>query len=217
MPAVHAARSTARVLTMDWVPGAHLEEYLAGHPSQAERDRHGATIARSFMRLCYRSHLLYADLHPGNYLFLGDGRLGLIDFGCVRRYTPEEVAYLTTAERAGFLGPEAIREAVIEGADLTDRQRREPERIKAMVAWYEWMCLPTMTTEPFDFGDPAYLRQGMSLWRDLLRRRYVRSLPVNTWIAKSFIGLRAMLHRLGAQVPLGQILREETSVELPHR
>ncbi len=55
----------------------------------------------------------------------------------------------------------------------------------------------------------------MAIWRELMVRRYVRALPVNTWITKSFVGLRAMLYRLGAKVPLGRIIREETSVPLP--
>ena len=57
--------------------------------------------------------------------------------------------------------------------------------------------------------------RGMELWRQLLSRRYVRTLPVNVWITKSFVGLRAMLFKLGARVPLGRIMREETSVQLP--
>ncbi|MCA9494829.1 MAG: hypothetical protein KC621_33100, partial [Myxococcales bacterium] len=30
--------------------------------------------------------------HPGNYLFLPDGRVGLLDFGCVRVFEPDFVA-----------------------------------------------------------------------------------------------------------------------------
>jgi hypothetical protein len=159
-------------------------------------------MVRAGMRMCYSSHRLYPDLHPGNFIFMPDGRLGLIDFGCVRRYTAEEVEYLTEAERAGFLSREAIREAVIRGADLTAKQRNEKERIDLMVAWYDWVCEPVMSLEPFDFSQESYFRRGMELWRQLLQRRYVRSLPVNTWITKSFVGMRAMLFKLGAARPL---------------
>ena len=31
--------------------------------------------------MMYAGRLIYADMHPGNYLFLDGGRLGLIDFG----------------------------------------------------------------------------------------------------------------------------------------
>lgn len=215
VPRVHERFTTRRVLTMDWLPGKHLKEFMATEPAQAERDRLGSLIVRTGMRMCYSAHMLYADLHPGNFLFMPDGRLGLIDFGCVRRYSPEEVNYLTEAERAAFISRDAVREAVIRGADLTQRQRQDKDRIDLMVAWYDWVCEPVMTQEPFDFGQPEYFRRGMDLWRELLARRYVRTLPVNTWITKSFVGLRALLFGLGARVPLGRIVREETSVALP--
>jgi predicted unusual protein kinase regulating ubiquinone biosynthesis (AarF/ABC1/UbiB family) len=215
VPAVHEKFSTPRVLTMDWVEGRHVGAFMAGGPSRAESDRLGELMSRAFMRLCYRAHLLYCDLHPGNYLFMPDGRLGLIDFGCARRYTPAEVEYLTRAERAGFESSQAVRDALTQGADLTERQRQDRERMDLMEAWYDWMCEPTRTTEAFDFSNEEYLRRGMEIWRQLLRRRFVRSIPVNAWIAKSFIGLRAMLLKLRARVALGRVLREETSVALP--
>ena len=85
VPEVHEAHSTKRVLTMDYVEGLHLEAFLARNPSQELRDRHGHQIALAGMRLSYGSELLYADLHPGNFLFQPEGRLGWIDFGCCRR------------------------------------------------------------------------------------------------------------------------------------
>jgi predicted unusual protein kinase regulating ubiquinone biosynthesis (AarF/ABC1/UbiB family) len=215
VPKVYDELSTQRILTMEWLEGVHLKDYIARAPSQADRDRFGSLMIRSLMRLCYSAHMLYSDLHPGNFVFMRDGRLGLIDFGCVRRYTPEDIDYLTEAEQAGFVSREAVRSAVIRGADLTDKQRTETERMDLMMAWYDWVCEPTLTDSPFDFSQESYFRRGMDLWRQLLRKRYVRTLPVNIWITKSFVGARAMLYRLGASVPLGKIMREETSVELP--
>ena len=31
--------------------------------------------------------MLHADQHPGNYLFQEDGSIGLVDFGCVKRFS----------------------------------------------------------------------------------------------------------------------------------
>lgn len=215
VPRVHDLFSTPRVLTMDWVPGLHLGHYLATNPTQAERDRFGALITRSGMRMCYRAHMLYCDLHAGNYLFMPDGRLGLIDFGCVRRYTPEDVAYLTEAEAAPFGSREAVRTALIKGADLTPAQQADPERMRVLEALFDWICEPVVHNGVFDFSDPTYIRRGMDLWAESMRRRYTRVTPLNMWINKSFMGLRALLHKLGARVPLGPILREETSTPLP--
>lgn len=212
VPQVHAHLSSRCVLTMDWVAGRHLDAYLAGKAPQAQRDAFGVLMGRAFMRLAYRSHMLYSDPQPGNYLFMPDGTLGLIDFGCVRRYTQDDVAYLTETEQAAFISRDAVAAAICRGGDLTEKQRRDPQRLELLTAWYDWMMEPVMTDAVFDFGDGTYFRRGMNIWRDILRRRYVRTLPVNTWITRSFVGLRAMLTRLGARVPLGKLMREETTV-----
>jgi predicted unusual protein kinase regulating ubiquinone biosynthesis (AarF/ABC1/UbiB family) len=90
VPRVYDEYSTSRVLTMEYVDGVHIHAYLAENPSQESRDDFGAKIYLASARLFYAGRLLYADPHPGNYLFRADGRLGLIDFGCVRPYDDEE-------------------------------------------------------------------------------------------------------------------------------
>src|SRR5262249_37445642 len=89
VPRAYKELSTKRVLVMDYLPGVHLDRFLASQPTQAERDRYGTLILRSSMRLFYRARLVYSDISPGNYIFMPDGRLGLIDFGCSRLFSQE--------------------------------------------------------------------------------------------------------------------------------
>src|SRR3954463_16811885 len=81
VPRVYRQYSTARLLTMERLPGMDLEEFLATNPPQEVRNE----FARKITRFCYRTifagRMLYIDLHPGNFLFMDDGRLGVIDFG----------------------------------------------------------------------------------------------------------------------------------------
>jgi predicted unusual protein kinase regulating ubiquinone biosynthesis (AarF/ABC1/UbiB family) len=60
-----------------------LRETSSSATNQAERDR----IARIVVELLFsspaRTGLLHADPHPGNFLVLADGRVGVIDFGAV--------------------------------------------------------------------------------------------------------------------------------------
>lgn len=212
VPQVHPTHSNARILTMDWMEGVHLPQLLAEKPDQATRDRWGELLARAIFRLGYRGRLLHADVHPGNFLFMPDGRLGLVDLGCMRRYTQEEYDYMCDAERAATAPPEVVRELIVRGSDLTASQRADPERMRLLTAWFEWMCEPSMSDRPFDFCDRSYVERGMAIWREILLRRYIRTLPVNNWVGKGFIGVRAMLTALGARVAFGKIMREETVV-----
>jgi predicted unusual protein kinase regulating ubiquinone biosynthesis (AarF/ABC1/UbiB family) len=126
VPRVHERYSSPRVLTMDWLDGVHLDEYLRTYRSQAERDRYGELIMRASFRLAHTARLWYADSNPGNYLFLRDGRLGMIDFGCCREFSPEEWDYYVQMLRAPREGGEALRRALRRAAGVgeTARSRR---------------------------------------------------------------------------------------------
>src|SRR5215467_6046655 len=81
VPEVYEKYSTKRVLTMEYIPGLLLNDFLATNPSQERRNQFGAKMYLASLRMYYAG-MNYADPHSGNYLFTGD-RLGLIDFGCV--------------------------------------------------------------------------------------------------------------------------------------
>ncbi len=213
VPRVFPEVSTRRVLTMEYVGGLHLEKFLSTDPSQELRDQFGHKICVSVLRVQYSKKFVYADPQPGNYLFMPDGRLGFIDFGSCHFQSDEDIECLADAERA-YLGssPEAVRKTYVRGGDLTPKQAADDTRLKMYGQWADWAWEPVVHEGPFDFGDRDYFRRGASLYGELIRRRYMRSRPSNTWLIKCIYGLRAMLAHLKARVDLGAIFREENTV-----
>ncbi|HYF24705.1 MAG TPA: AarF/UbiB family protein, partial [Baekduia sp.] len=55
------------------------------------RSRWGEILFRFYVNGPYRHFLLNGDPHPGNSLFLDDGRVAFLDFGFFKRQTQEEV------------------------------------------------------------------------------------------------------------------------------
>ncbi len=217
VPAVVPEHSTRRVLTMEFLDGLHLDPFLATQPTQAVRDRHGAQIARTSMRLWYGEDLVYADPHPGNFLFLPDGRLGLIDFGCCHRFTAEEREYVLNCERASAArDDEALLRVLAHGSDLSVDQL-EPERTALLREYVDWVWEPVRTHGPYDYGAPDQFQRGARIYGEFVKRRWTRAVPVNVWLAKTFFGVRAMLTHLKARVPYGDILREESPERLEWR
>ncbi len=96
IPGVHHAWSTERVLTLDRLPGLPLESFLQSASPEA-RQRAGVTLVDMFYTMVYKHHTLHADPHPGNYLFELDGRVGLLDYGCVRRFDPWWIGHYAAA------------------------------------------------------------------------------------------------------------------------
>src|SRR5436853_111476 len=87
VPEVFPALSSDRVLTMEMVHGRRWNEI--GDVDQALRDRWGEAINRFFFGSIARFGMFNADPHPGNYLFHDDGTVTFLDFGCVKRLSPE--------------------------------------------------------------------------------------------------------------------------------
>src|SRR5262249_9347358 len=98
IPRIHAELSTARVLTMDLLDGYPLAEIAAPGVDQDVKGWVGAKACRLPWRQVLEFGLLHADPHPGNYLVTHHPRLGLLDFGSVRRFDrPLRLAYLRLA------------------------------------------------------------------------------------------------------------------------
>ena len=113
VPAVYAA--TPRVLITGWLEGVSLSALLDGHPrllptGWRELDRSDAAdlAARLLGHAIYApaacTGWMHADLHPGNFLLLPGGRLGMLDFGAVAATPgglPEPFGQLAAAVLAG--------------------------------------------------------------------------------------------------------------------
>ena len=86
---------------MSLLQGMHLDTFLATKPSQALRDKIGERLFELYYFQVLKVEAFHADPHWGNYLFRSDGTIGLVDFGCVKRLSPEFAANL----RAMYLYP----------------------------------------------------------------------------------------------------------------
>ncbi len=84
-PRAHAELSGRRVLTMEYldgVPGQDLDRIRAAGADPAEIARVGAHV---YLDMVFRDGFYQADPHPGNFLVLPEGVLGILDCGMVGR------------------------------------------------------------------------------------------------------------------------------------
>ncbi len=210
IPTVYPQYSTRRVLTMEYLDGVHIDEYLAGNPSQEERDRYGELIMRWSFRIVHKGSFWYADSNPGNYLFLRDGSLGVIDFGCSREFSTDEWDYYMQVWRVYQREDRAgLREAMIRAVDLDPGQPLDEEHIRFVGEYCNWFSDYLLYDGPFDFGNDDFIRRGVELTAEVAKKRYFRSLPINAWIFRQLYGLRALAHRLEARINMRRLAQEE--------
>jgi len=101
IPRIHHSLTTRRVLTLELVDGMSYAEFCE-RGSQEAKNRAGLSIWRFTFRSMLRYGWLYADPHPGNYRFHEDGRVTILDFGCVKQLPPDLVAGMKRYMRAAM-------------------------------------------------------------------------------------------------------------------
>ena len=106
VPGVHPALSTSRILTMDRLMGVPIAEFARTASADAKQIA-GETMGDLHHRQAFRFRALHADPHPGNYLFEPDGRIGMLDFGCVKRFDEHWIANYARTALAAFDGDRA--------------------------------------------------------------------------------------------------------------
>jgi predicted unusual protein kinase regulating ubiquinone biosynthesis (AarF/ABC1/UbiB family) len=102
VPAVVTALSRRRVLVSEWVEGRRFAEIM--DLDQEERDRVGEIVVRFFLGSMERIGRFNTDPHPGNYLLMGDGRMGFLDFGNTVEVGSEVLESMNAALRAALEG-----------------------------------------------------------------------------------------------------------------
>ena len=86
VPRVFHEFSTNRVLTTEKITGQHIDEWLKKNPSQKQRNSFGQLLFDYFIHSNFELKCINPDFHPGNFLMMDDGRLGILDFGCVKKF-----------------------------------------------------------------------------------------------------------------------------------
>jgi adenylate cyclase len=82
VPDVIGEASGDRVLTMTYLDGL---DWAAAQRADQDLKNTWAEVISRFMAGSFRhANLFHADPHPGNYRFGLDGRVGFVDFGCVK-------------------------------------------------------------------------------------------------------------------------------------
>jgi predicted unusual protein kinase regulating ubiquinone biosynthesis (AarF/ABC1/UbiB family) len=139
IPEVHHSLTTRRVLTTELMGGVDYQTFCERAP-QADRDAAGRTIWRFMFRPLFKHGLLYADPHPGNYRFLGGGRVAFLDFGCAKQIPDQLIAGMKRYMIAAQNHDEPEFERACE--EVLGYDRSDPESWKLYVDYTKMLLEP---------------------------------------------------------------------------
>jgi ubiquinone biosynthesis protein len=112
VPKIDWDRTTAEVLTLEWVDGIKLSDVAGLAAKGYDLSDLGRKVIQSFLRHAMRDGFFHADMHQGNLFIDPDGRLTAVDFGIMGRLGFKERRFLAEIIY-GFIRRDYLRVAEV--------------------------------------------------------------------------------------------------------
>ncbi len=208
-PQYYPEYSSKRVLTMDWIEGMHLDEFLLkNNPDQDTRNKLGQYLWDFINFQVHELRKVHADPHPGNFLFTEDNKLAVIDFGCVKEI-PDEFYY----PYFGLLNKESLADdtyllKVFEELGFIYKNDTKKEREFFFNTFKDLLSHlgKPIFNKSFDFGDDQYFKELFEVGDKISRSTEFRSSKKargsrhGLYINRTYFGLYNLLNQLGAKI-----------------
>ena len=201
--------SSRRVLTLTRLHGRQLLEFIEAKEPPEERFRVARLLLFAIWGPFYSSRLVHADPHPGNFLVLPDGRLGVLDFGATKLLSEQFAAvYRTFLEwnAAGRAHPDTG--PLVKKAGFSFLMDDEEDGFEFVQEIGDIVQRPILTDE-FDFGtDPIVsdVRRAFRAKPGLAMK--IKPPPEAIMFYRSAVGLAQDLRLMEARGPFRSVLAE---------
>ncbi len=207
-PKYYREYSNDRVLTMDWIDGVHLKDWLKTDPTQEERDRIGQAMWDFYDFQIHKLKEVHADPHPGNFLITTEGKLAILDFGCVKKIPNEfyDLYFQLLSER--ILDSDFNLEELFLKLGFISDEDSEKEK-KFFVGLFKQMIDllgKPFRNEQFDFGNDTYFKQifeigeRVSKMQEIRKSTTARGNKHGLYVNRTYFGLYNLLNMLQANV-----------------
>ena len=148
----HIVASAPKVVIQEWIDGIPMSQIIRSGTVE-QRDLMGKRLAELTYGAPHRLHMIHGDAHPGNFMLMADGKMGVIDFGAVApvqggwpvefglmlRYavSKDYDNLIATMEKVGFIQPG--EKVSVREIDEMLRQYVEPVQTEVFHYTRKWL------------------------------------------------------------------------------
>jgi predicted unusual protein kinase regulating ubiquinone biosynthesis (AarF/ABC1/UbiB family) len=215
-PAYYPEFSSERIITMDWLEGQHLNEWIATKPSQAERNKIGQALWNFYEYQIHWLQSVHADPHPGNFIITPEVKLGVIDFGCIKVVPQDFYETYFRLMEPGIANDSKRFIALLNDLEFFHADDSPKERAYFTNVFTRMVDLlgRPFAHERFDFSDKAYFAQIYALGDEISGEKQFRKSNAargsehGIYINRTYFGLFNILHQLGASVETDALKRK---------
>ncbi len=200
--------SGPRILTMDWLEGEHLSDFLTRKPSRHARDQIGQSLWDFYDFQIHSLKQVHADPHPGNFLFHMDGTVGIIDFGCVKEIPEDFYQQYFRIHDPATSADEKKLEAWLYDLEFLSEKDSPAEKMLFSGIFSKMVHLlgRPFFEGSFDFSDESFFDQIYSLGEQISKMKEVRNSRTargskhGLYINRAYFGLYHLLNSLQAKI-----------------
>jgi predicted unusual protein kinase regulating ubiquinone biosynthesis (AarF/ABC1/UbiB family) len=203
-PKMYPDLSSDRIITMDWMDGKHLSEFVKENPTVADAKKVSQTLWDFYM---YQFHVLkkmHADPHPGNFLVNDKNELIVLDFGCMK-VIPDSFyqPFFDLTKQENRENPIRLDELLweLEIFNKTDNEEQKSLLRHFFGSLLTLLCAP-FNAVTFDFSDPTYFLQLAQLGDEMSKNKEIRNMGGNRgsahflYVNRTLFGLFSLLNEL---------------------
>ena len=157
-PSYYREMSSNRILTMDFMKGLHLSEFVKTNADTEKSNQLGQALWDFYMHQIHNLKKVHADPHPGNFLINNNAQLIALDFGCMKSI-PDTfyIPYFELAEKSVMDNPKLFTKKLYELEILTAEDTPE-ETAFFKDMFYDLLSVFTLPFQKavFDFSNSDF-------------------------------------------------------------
>lgn len=204
-PTYYPELSGNRIITMDWVEGMHLKEFLQTNPSQELKNKIGQALWDFYNFQQHELRAVHADPHPGNFIITNDEKLGVIDFGCIKEMPDDFYEPFFSLTSTSLFEDKAATIKAFRQLEMI-LPNDSPEQIEFYYKAYKEMIslfAQPYVTPTFDFSQNEFFEELYSYGEKIAKMpefKQARGVKHFIYINRTNFGLYNILHELKATV-----------------
>lgn len=204
-PTYYPDLSSKRTITMDWIEGLHLKEYMEKNPSQEERNVIGQALWDFYNFQQHELRAVHADPHPGNFIITHDGKLGIIDFGCIKELPDDFYRPFFSLTSEGFFNDKAKTLQAFRELEMI-HEKDTPAEVEFYYGMYRQMIglfAKPYSSDIFDFSGDEFFEQIYAFGEMIAKMpefKQARGVKHFIYVNRTNFGLYNILHELKATV-----------------
>jgi predicted unusual protein kinase regulating ubiquinone biosynthesis (AarF/ABC1/UbiB family) len=209
VPTPIMAATTARLLTMTWLPGRPLQSVLDEDPPLEVRNNIARALFSAWYVPLYRYGVVHGDPHLGNYQVRADHGINLLDFGAIRVFRPHFLRGVIDLFEAVRDNDEDRAHHAYESWGFVGLSR---EKTDVLNQWARFLYEPLIQDRERmiqESNDPQYGREiAQKVHAGLQRTGGVKPPREFVLMDRSAIGLGSVFLRLGAKLNWHRMFHE---------